>query len=44
MRGLKEGNYSLYVNASNGYFDTTLNNISVKATGETSVGIITLRK
>lgn len=44
MRGLKEGNYSLYVNASNGYFDTTLNNITVKATGETSVGIITLRK
>lgn len=44
MRGLKAGNYSLYVNASNGYIDTTINNISVKTTGETSVGIITLRK
>lgn len=44
MRGLKEGNYSLYVNASNGYQDTTINNVVVKATGETSVGLITLRK
>lgn len=44
MRGLKAGSYSLFVNASNGYADTTINNISVKVTGETSVGSITLRK
>ncbi len=44
VRGLKDGNYSVFINASNGYFDTTLTNVSVKAPKETSVGVITLRK
>lgn len=44
MRGLKDGTYSLFVNASNGYADTTLTNISIAAPKETVVGTITLHK
>ncbi|MES2006355.1 MAG: DUF4382 domain-containing protein [Bacteroidota bacterium] len=44
LRGLKDGTYSVYFNGSNGYMDTTINNVVVKAPGETSVGVITLRK
>ena len=44
VRGLKDGTYSVFINASNGYIDTTLNNVVVKAPAETSVGVITLRK
>lgn len=44
VRGLKEGTYSLFVNASNGYQDTTINNISVKRGKETTVDKITLHK
>ncbi len=44
LRGLKDGIYSVYINGSNGYLDTTLTNVKVKAPGETSVGVITLRK
>jgi hypothetical protein len=44
IRGLKEGNYSLFVNASNGYQDTTLTNIEVKRNKETKVSSITLHK
>jgi hypothetical protein len=43
-RGLKDGTYSVFVNASNGYIDQTINNVTVKAPGETSVGLITLHK
>jgi hypothetical protein len=44
MRGLKDGTYSLFVNASNGYKDTTLTSITIAAPKETSVGTITLHK
>ena len=44
VRGLKDGTYSVFINASNGYIDTTINNVVVKAPKETSVGVITLRK
>ncbi|MEO7529795.1 MAG: DUF4382 domain-containing protein [Sediminibacterium sp.] len=44
LRGLKNGTYSVFVNASNGYADKTISNIVVKAPGETSVGVITLVK
>ncbi|MBN8720842.1 protein of unknown function [Hydrobacter penzbergensis] len=44
MRGLKDGSYSLFVNASNGYKDTTLTNISIAAPNNTSVGTIALHK
>ncbi len=44
LRGLKDGTYSVFVNASNGYADTTLKNVSVTAPKETSVGVITLHK
>jgi hypothetical protein len=44
LRGLKEGTYSVYVNASNGYQDATISNVVVKAPGETSVGSIKLKK
>ncbi len=44
VRGMKDGTYKVFINASNGYIDTTLNNVVVKAPSETSVGVITLRK
>jgi hypothetical protein len=44
IRGLKEGSYTLFVNASNGYRDTTLTNITVTAGKETEIGKITLHK
>lgn len=44
LRGLKEGNYSLLVNGSNGYGDTTINNINISNGKETSLGLITLKK
>jgi hypothetical protein len=43
-RGLKDGTYSVFINASNGYADKTISNVVVKAPGETSVGTITLNK
>ena len=42
--GLKPGAYQLKVNAANGYADTTLNNITVTASGYTSVGDIYLHQ
>ncbi|MEN9686911.1 MAG: hypothetical protein RLZZ28_2697 [Bacteroidota bacterium] len=44
LRGLKDGNYKVFINASNGYIDSTISNVIVKAPGETSVGVIQLRK
>lgn len=44
LRGLKDGTYDVYINASNGYFDSTIHQVVVKAPGETSLGSITLRK
>ena len=44
LRGLKNGTYSVFINASNGYADTTISNIVVIAPKETSVGSITLHK
>ena len=44
LRGLKDGSYKVFFNASNGFKDTTINNVIVTAPKETSVGVITLRK
>lgn len=44
VRGLKEGSYTVFVNASNGYADTTITNVSVTAGKETELGKITLHK
>lgn len=44
IRGLKEGSYTMFVNASNGYADTTLNNLSVLAGRETKLNTINLHK
>lgn len=44
VRGLKDGVYSVFINASNGYFDKTIDNIEVKAPKETSIGLVTLQK
>lgn len=45
MRGLKDGKYAAFFNASNnGYRDTTINNIIVASPNETSLGVIKLRK
>jgi hypothetical protein len=44
VRGLKDGTYSVFVNATSPYIDTTINNVVVAAPKETSIGVITLRK
>lgn len=44
IRGLKEGTYSLFVNAGNNYRDTTIQNIAVLAGKETDLKTITLKK
>ncbi|HJU46440.1 MAG TPA: DUF4382 domain-containing protein [Chitinophagaceae bacterium] len=44
IRGLKEGTYSLFVNASNGYQDTTIASIMIKRNKETKVASIQLHK
>jgi len=44
LRGLKNGTYSVFINASNGYADTTISNVVVTAPNETLVGVIKLHK
>ena len=44
VRGLEEGTYSVFINASNGYKDSTINNVKVNANKETQLGTIKLRK
>lgn len=44
VRGLESGTYSVYVNAGNGYKDTTISNVSVTVGKETDLGTITLHK
>ena len=44
IRGLKEGTYTVYVNASNGYIGKTINNITVSKTKELMLGTIELKK
>ena len=44
VRGLDSGTYSVFVNAGNGYQDTTISNVSVTVGKETDLGTITLHK
>lgn len=44
VRGLHEGSYSVFFNASNGYADTTLTNVEIEMGRETDIGTIKLRK
>ena len=44
VRGLDSGTYSVFVNAGNGYKDTTISNVSVTIGKETDLGTITLHK
>lgn len=44
VRGLKEGAYKVFVNASNGYQDTTINDVQVRRGRETKLPTITLHK
>lgn len=44
VRGLSDGTYSVFVNASNGYMDTTITNVVVSKTREAQLGLITLKK
>ena len=44
VRGLSDGTYSVFVNASNGYSDTTITNVVVSKTREAQLGLITLKK
>lgn len=44
VRGLKDGTYSVFINASNGYSDTTITNVSVSAGKTTQLPSVTLHK
>ncbi len=44
VRCLKDGTYSVFVNATSPYSDTTITNVVVTAPKETSLGLITLKK
>jgi len=44
VRGLNSGTYSVFVNAGNGYKDTTISNVSVTVGKETDLGTITVHK
>ncbi len=44
IRGLKEGTYTVYINASNGYNGKTITNITVSKTKELLLGTIELKK
>lgn len=44
VRGLKDGTYTVFVNGSNGYGDTTITNVVVARPAETNLGTITLKK
>ncbi len=44
LRGLEEGTYSITFKGSNGFRDTTINNISVNKGRETKLGTVTLKK
>jgi hypothetical protein len=44
MRGLLAGTYTVFINGSNGYQDTTLTNVSISSKKEVKLGTITLHK
>ena len=44
IRGLKEGTYSVLFKGSNGYHDTTINNVQVQRARETHINTVTLRQ
>lgn len=44
VRGLAEGTYSIFINASNGFQDTTIANVSVKAGQTVDLGSLRLHK
>ncbi len=44
IKGLKEGTYTVYVNASNGYNGKTITNVTVNKTKEYLLGTIELKK
>ncbi|MFT3824294.1 MAG: DUF4382 domain-containing protein [Chitinophagaceae bacterium] len=44
VRGLQEGTYNVFINASNGYQDSTITNVQVKTNKETQLGTIKLHK
>ncbi|UAY51430.1 DUF4382 domain-containing protein [Ferruginibacter albus] len=44
VRGLTAGSYSVFINSSNGYSDTTITNVNVTAGGNVALGNIKLHK
>jgi len=44
VRGLTPGTYSVFINASNGYADTTITGVNVTASQQVSIGNIKLHK
>jgi hypothetical protein len=44
IRGLQAGNYSLNISSSNGYADSTINNVNVVAGKTVNIGVIKLHK
>ncbi len=44
VKGLQEGSYSVFINPSNGYKDTTITNVPVVAGKTSQAGVVTLHK
>jgi hypothetical protein len=44
VRGLKTGTYSVFVNAGNGYKDTTVTGVTIERNRDTKLPVITLSK
>lgn len=44
IRGIKDGVYSVWYKGINGYHDTTINNVTIKAGSDTHLPLVTLRK
>lgn len=44
IRGLRPGNYSVFIDGTNGYRDTTINNVEVRRNDDTDMGTIELHQ
>jgi hypothetical protein len=44
VRGLKSCTYSVFINASNGFKDTTINNININGNSNVNIGVIQLHQ
>jgi hypothetical protein len=44
VQGLKDGTYTVFINSTRPYLDSTINNVVVAAPNQTNLGVITLHK